>query len=123
VTGEREPRTDLDSRARSLLANERTFLAWVRTGLSMLAIGIAAAQFIGRDEVNGIHIVTIFSLFLAVSGVMLTVFGGIQFARGRDQINTGTYRSSTTAVGLTVAMAIIAGVVGIAIILIIRQPI
>jgi putative membrane protein len=123
VTGEREPRTDLDSRARSLLANERTFLAWVRTGLSMLAIGIAAAQFIGRDEVNGLHLVTIFSLFLAVSGVMLTVFGGIQFARGRDQINTGTYRSSTTAVGLTVAMAIIAGVVGIAIILIIRQPI
>lgn len=105
------------------MANERTFLAWIRTGLSMLAIGIAAAQFIGRDEVNGLHLVTIFSLFLAVSGVALTIFGGVQFSRGRDQINTGTYESSTTAVGLTVALAIIAGVLGIGIIMLIRQPI
>ncbi len=112
----------MDSRARTLLANERTFLAWVRTGLSTVAIGVAAAQFIGRDEVNGLHLVTIFSLFLAVSGMAMTILGGVQFSRGREQINRGTYRSSTTPVGLTVALAIVAGLFAIVIIMILRQP-
>jgi putative membrane protein len=112
----------MDSRARTLLANERTFLAWVRTGLSTVAIGVAAAQFIGRDEVNGLHLVTIFSLFLAVSGMTMTILGGVQFSRGREQINRGTYRSSTTPVGLTVALAIVAGLFAIVIIMILRQP-
>ncbi len=119
---EREPQTDVDSRARSLLANERTFLAWIRTGLSMMAIGVAAAQFIGRDELNGLHLVTIFSLFLAVSGVAVSIFGGVQFSRGRDEINKGTYQSSTVAVGITVTLAIVAGILGTIVILIIRQP-
>lgn len=113
---------DPDSRARTLLANERTFLAWIRTGLNMVTIGLAAAQFIGREEVNGIHVVTIFSLFLAVSGVLLSILGGTQFVRARNKINAGTYQSGTTAVGLTLAVSIIAGVIGIGIILFLRQP-
>ena len=113
---------DPDSRARTLLANERTFLAWIRTGLNMVAIGLAAAQFIGREDVNGIHVVTIFSLFLAGSGVLMSILGGTQFVRARDKINAGTYQSGTTAVGLTLAAAVIAGVIGIGIILFLRQP-
>lgn len=113
---------DPDSRARSLLANERTFLAWVRTGLSMLTIGLAAAQFIGRDEVDQTPIVTIFSLFLAGSGLLLTLTAGVQFIRARDQINSGSYQSGTTAIGLTMAVSIIAALIGIAIILFLRRP-
>lgn len=30
------------------LANERTFLAWIRTGLALIAGGLAAAQFLPR---------------------------------------------------------------------------
>ena len=37
--------TDPDSRARTHLANERTFLAWLRTGLGLIVLGLAAAQF------------------------------------------------------------------------------
>ncbi len=113
---------DPDSRARSLLANERTFLAWIRTGLNMLAIGLAAAQFIGRDDIEGLHVVTFFSLFLAGSGVVLSILGALQFVQARRKINSGTYQSGTTAVGLTVAVSIIAGVIGIGIILFLRQP-
>lgn len=113
---------DTDSRARSLLANERTFLAWVRTGLSMLTIGLAAAQFIGRDEVDQTPVVTIFSLVLAGSGLLLTVTAGVQFTRAREQINSGNYQSGTTAVALTLAVSVIASLIGIAIILFLRQP-
>lgn len=113
---------DPDSRARSLLANERTFLAWVRTGLSMLTIGLAAAQFLSQEVDDTLPIVTLFSLFLAVSGVLMIVTGGVQFARARDQINSSTYRSGTTAISLTVAVSVIAGLIGIGIILFLRQP-
>lgn len=113
---------DPDSRARSLLANERTFLAWIRTALSMLTIGLAAAQFIGRDEVDHIPIVTIFSLVLAGSGLLLTLTAGLQFARARDHINSGSYQSGTTAIVLTLVVSVIAALIGIAIILFLRQP-
>jgi putative membrane protein len=36
-------RVDVDTRF--LLANERTLLAWVRTGLSLIAVGLAVLQF------------------------------------------------------------------------------
>ena len=39
---------DVDSRARTHLANERTFLAWLRTGLALLAGAVALASLV-RD--------------------------------------------------------------------------
>ncbi len=88
----------------------------------MLTIGLAAAQFIGRGEADTFHVVTLFSLFLAVSGLLLTIIAGVEFIRARAHINSGTYQSGTTAVGLTVAVTIIASLIGIGIILFLRQP-
>lgn len=113
---------DPDSRARTLLANERTFLAWVRTGLSMVAIAVAAAQFIAPDERNAGHLVTLFSILLVASGVGATVMAGVQFRRSRQQINSGMYRSGTAAIGLTVAITVVVGLFAIGIIYFLRQP-
>jgi len=45
-----EQRTELESRARTHLANERTFLAWLRTGIALISLGLAAAQFLERHS-------------------------------------------------------------------------
>ncbi|GAA1151096.1 YidH family protein [Nocardioides aquiterrae] len=51
---------------RFTLANERTFLAWVRTALAMMAAGVAVVQFIpGLDVVR--HVL----------GVLLILLGGL----------------------------------------------
>ena len=56
---------------RFTLANERTFLAWVRTALAMMAAGVAVVQFVpGLDEVRhalGILLITLGGLLAGVS--------------------------------------------------------
>jgi putative membrane protein len=43
---------DLDIDARFLLANERTLLAWIRTTITFLAGGLAAAQLAESDQLG-----------------------------------------------------------------------
>jgi putative membrane protein len=40
-----------DLRVREHLANERTYLAWLRTSLAMMAFGLGAAKFGSHNEV------------------------------------------------------------------------
>ncbi len=60
-----KPKNDIDIDIRFLLANERTLLAWVRTGLTVIAGGIALA-FIAPDTTYG-----------TISGIGAISFGGI----------------------------------------------
>lgn len=60
-----ESHNGLDVDARFLLANERTLLAWVRTGLTLIAGGVGVA-FIATDTKFG-----------AVAGLGAIVFGGL----------------------------------------------
>ncbi len=58
---------------RFTLANERTFLAWVRTALTMMAAGVAVVQFIpGLDLVR--HALGLLLIFLGglLAGVSYT---------------------------------------------------
>jgi putative membrane protein len=54
------------------LANERTFLAWLRTGLALVGGGLAVAQFLPGD------------LLPVVLGVILLAIGGLVAIRAVD---------------------------------------
>lgn len=105
---------DADSRARTHLANERTFLAWLRTGLSLVALGIAVASFLepGRDD--GLGMPFVLGVVLAASGTTLVAAGGRRFIRARDQIEAGTYRPDAPAVVLSVFLVAVAGMASLA---------
>lgn len=45
-----------DPDPRFSLANERTFLAWMRTALGMVALGVGVATFISTHTTNGISL-------------------------------------------------------------------
>ena len=51
---------------RFTLANERTFLAWIRTALAMMAAGIAVVQFVPGPE-----------LVRYALGLLLVLLGGV----------------------------------------------
>lgn len=57
------------SRARDHLANERTYLAWVRTSLGGLALGVAVERF-GHDGESGSMIVLAVALIVMSLGAL-----------------------------------------------------
>ena len=100
---------DPDSRARTHLANERTFLAWLRTGLSLVAVGIAVAGFLPPDLIPGVRYVTGFALVLAVFGTIMVLYGAWRYVRANRQIETGSYQPAVAGI---VAIALVVGVLG-----------
>lgn len=99
---------------RTHLANERTFAAWLRTGLSVAAGGIAIAHLIpepSRDSATALALGGVF----VIMGVAIVAYGAHEFARVRRQLfsddsvqNRVAGPSTVRAVyGLTVVIAIL----------------
>jgi putative membrane protein len=99
-----------DNRIRTHLANERTFLAWLRTGLSLVAVGIGAASFLPLDIIPGIPYVRMLSISLVLAGVATMLLGVSRFTTVSEQIESGRVISPRTQV---VGIAVIVAVLGI----------
>lgn len=117
---ERSP-ADPDSRARTHLANERTFLAWLRTGLSLIALGLVGAQVLEQDLVPGVPVVTGYAALLVLGGVTMTIAAGIHFGRSRTQIDAGTYDPSARVVVIAVGLVALAGLSALGLILLLTD--
>jgi putative membrane protein len=73
---------------RFTLANERTFLAWIRTSLGLLAGGVAVRQLVEPFHVTGAR--TVLALLAIGASVVLAVGGflrwrGVQLAMRRGE--------------------------------------
>jgi putative membrane protein len=64
---------------RFTLANERTFLAWIRTALALLAGGIAVEAFTPHTFVPAVR--TALAVFLLVLALVLALSAGIRWLR------------------------------------------
>ena len=102
-----EPRGDADVDYRFLLANERTFLAWMRTALALIAGGVALDQFVvvagARD------LVTVLGIFAIVLGAIVAVLGMVQWRRAdRAMRNANRMNSSSTVMIMGSILALFA---------------
>lgn len=90
------------NRARDHLANERTFLAWVRTGIATIIFGFAIGRFSialreflrisGHGEgslTSGVS--AWFGVVSIVGGVLLILAGLSRYRTARIQIDSGTF--------------------------------
>ena len=103
---------------RDHLANERTFLAWIRTAIAIVALGFVVAKFgILLREVGGTHVHALTARAGAVVGVALVIAGMItaflatlRFLQIRRAIEQQEVSFSPT---LDVALAVVLGIASI----------
>ncbi|HEY5987438.1 MAG TPA: DUF202 domain-containing protein [Streptosporangiaceae bacterium] len=90
------------SRTRDHLANERTYLAWLRTAANVMVLGLAIARLIGdggtRSLAAGAVLVTV--------GAAGLVYGAIRYRRVNVEIEQGT-RVTEVGVGGPMIAAVV----------------
>jgi putative membrane protein len=111
------------------MANERTFLAWIRTSIGLMAFGFVVERFAlfvrqlahflgtaaaGMQPSQSHGYASIFGIVLVGLGAVLGVFSYARFRSVEKQIDTDAYRSSH---GLDLALT--AGVLAIGVFLVV----
>src|SRR5829696_2703266 len=108
MEAENRPREHGGTEIREHLANERTLLSWVRTGISLISLGLVveragALAKAANFQVGSTSGSEFFGLGLALLGALTLILGTTQFLRNRRGIATGKFESSVTAYLIIVA--------------------
>ena len=118
------PQPEQDPRV--YFAAERTFLAWIRTGLGLMGVGFAVARFglfLRQMRATESHVVvhgTGLSVWSGVAivtlGVIVLVASTVEHVQLIQQLNTGSWRpgrSSRNAIALALLLAVVGVAMGV----------
>ncbi len=114
---------------RDHLANERTYLAWVRTSMALMGLGFILARLglsheasppvgipsVGQRSVEGGEFVVSGLAFL-VAGMLLTVWSGRHYLRTMRAITEGCFRPSRGLAAVLTSCVVVGGLVVIGLI-------
>jgi len=87
-----------DDRVRDHLANERTYLAWMRTGASTMGLGVVIAKLKyimgpGYPQSSGVIHAANIGLLFALIGIATIVLSVIFFLQTQKEIRSRSYQS------------------------------
>ncbi|MBV8491124.1 MAG: DUF202 domain-containing protein [Candidatus Eremiobacteraeota bacterium] len=117
-----EPSYKVDVRANDTLANERTFLAYVRTALAFIAFGFVIARFslFTREFAELTHLghspgglSVIFGTVMAAFGIVVAILGAWRYAVTDRGLHRGVVMTLSARSGyiLSIAVAVIGFIV------------
>lgn len=100
------------------LANERTFLAWLRTGIAVVGIGFLAVtlHFNYGAEVSKVtdEISLLMMAFSLTIGLAILFTGAFSYFVKRKEINETSFRSSAVMIAIvTVAVSVLVLMLGV----------
>ena len=108
------------NRARDHLANERTFLAWIRTGVATIVFGFAVGRFsIALQELLQFEkkpgttpgLTAWLGMISIVAGVLLILSGLVRYRKTRVQIDTDSFEPAGTIIDLVAILLALFGIV------------
>lgn len=120
---QRPPRPDL---VRDFLANERTFLAWVRTALGLIGLGFVLARmglFLRQLAASGLvsegrrirfhagHEFLVSGVIFLLIGTGVCGWAARRYGSDRRAIEEGRYVPSTNSVAALTALVVVGGLV------------
>ena len=88
------PGEEHGTEVREHLANERTLLSWVRTGVGLISLGIVverAGSFVSAGTGNPDRLSGLLGMALTLLGCLALVLGTVQFLRNRRRISRGEF--------------------------------
>ena len=97
-----------DASRRTRLANERTYLAWYRTGLTALAVGIGIGRVIPEVTDSSSRAYELVGAGYGALGIALFVAGLVRSRNVEAALNHGEYSPLSTSLSLGLAVAGIA---------------
>ena len=106
------------NRARDHLANERTFLAWVRTSVAIVVFGFAIGRFaIALRQLTAFqgHVpkTTGLAVWMGMSailaGVVMMVAGLLRYRKTRTQLDEGKFEPAGFVVDLVAILTVLFG--------------
>jgi putative membrane protein len=116
---------DNDKKVSDHLANERTFLAWIRTGIGVMAFGFVVVKFSLFVKqlsllLNKQYVIqekgysSAIGIVLVAAGAVTTVLAYWRFKKSEKQINDNTYQNSSLLITLLTCFIIFASILLIA---------
>lgn len=109
------------------LANENTFLSWIRTSLALMAFGFVIERFslflkqvtlyFGKISLAAPvashasqNYPSMFGIFLVAVGALICFFSFIKFKKIEQQINTDSYQPTTLLVFILALIVFLSGI-------------
>ncbi|CAG8658587.1 2202_t:CDS:2 [Acaulospora morrowiae] len=97
--------------ARDHLANERTFLAWLRTSLSFIGIGVAITQLFRLTDSRSNDFSNIgkpLGIVFIILGIVFLLFGLSRYFHSQNMMTQGQFPASRGAVVIGAILTILA---------------
>ena len=100
--------------ARDHLANERTYLAWLRTAAAVMALGLAVAGLAHRVSTP----TAVAGGLLVVTGACGVAYGTVRYRRVTRALDSGNFVAGGRGPAALVASSVLVGAVVVALVLI-----
>lgn len=106
---------DKESRIRNHLANERTFLSWIRTGIALIGLGFVVARLglflreLAGDTKPGVTNSLILGVILILLGAAMNIYATRNYFKVYRQIEENRFEPPSFAlVGFAISMVVLA---------------
>ncbi len=118
---QKRPDSSISKKVSDHLANQRTFLAWIRTGLATITFGFVVERFglllrelglrnSASTNINTIHYSAIIGISLTLLGVVVMIVALLHFLQIRRAIDRELFHPP---VGFAVVLTVLASLIGL----------